>query len=115
MKMTNREMWESIQTLLSVEEKGKLGYACSRNLRKLMGECREYMEISDDLLRTHGTDQGGGRFTLSPEAAEKVSSELSQYDSIEHEVDVMTVSEDIFCNGNLTSKQMYVLSWMAEE
>ena len=115
MKMTNREMWESIQTLLAVEEKGRLGYACSRNLRKLMGECKEYMEVRDDLLRTYGEDKGGGRFSLSPEASEKIAKELSQYDDIEHEVDVMKVSEAVFCAGDLTSKQMYVLAWMAEE
>ena len=115
MKMTNKEMWEGIQVLLNVEEKGKLGYACSRNLRKLMGECREYMEIRDKLLREKGEDQGGGQFKLSPEAAVAVTTELSQYENIEHEVDVMTVSEDVFCSGNLNSKQMYNLAWMVEE
>ena len=115
MKMSNKEMWESIQTLMGVEEKGKLGYACSRNLRKLMDACREYMEIRDRLLMENGEDQGGGKFRLSPEAAQKMSQELSQYEDIEHDVSIMTVTEEVFCGGSLTSKQMYALSWMVEE
>ncbi len=50
MKMTNATMWESIQTLMGTQETGKLGYACARNLRKLMSECKEYMEVRDRLM-----------------------------------------------------------------
>ena len=33
MIMNNKTIWEGIQTLGSVAETGKLGYACARNMR----------------------------------------------------------------------------------
>ena len=51
MKMTNAQMWEGIQALSCVKETGKLGYACARNLRRLMDACKEYMEVRDRLMK----------------------------------------------------------------
>ena len=115
MKMTNGEMWDSIQTLSAVKETGKLGYACARNLRKLMGEAREFMDTRDRLLAEYGEDQGNGKFVIPPEKVAAFTADLSEYSAIEHEVGVMTVSEDVFCSGGLTTKEMYALGWMVKE
>ena len=58
---------ESIQVLTKVQEKGKLGYACARNLRKLMDAAKEYMEIRDQLLAEFGEDQGNGKYGFEPD------------------------------------------------
>ena len=117
MKMTNAKMWESIQTLSAVDETGKLGYACARNLRKLMDACKEYMEVRDRLMMQYGTPdpEGNGKYTFDQEKAKEFSDALREYAVIEHEVDIFQVSEDVFCSGNLTTKEMYALDWMVKE
>lgn len=115
MKFTNSVMFESIQTLSAVKETGKLGYACARNLRRLLDACREYMEVRDRLLKQYGIDQGGGQYTFEPEGARGFAAELQEYAAIEHEVDVMQVTEDVFCSGGLTTKEMFALAWMVKE
>ena len=113
MKLTNGNMWESIQILTKVNETGKLGYACARNLRKLIDANKEYMEIRDKLLAKYGKPEGQGRYSFEPEQAQKFMEELQEYSNIEHDVDVFQVDEDIFYSGNLTTKEMYILAWMA--
>lgn len=115
MNLTNASMWESIQVLTRTQETGRLGYACARNLRKLMTECREYMEVRDKLLQKYGTPDGTGRFTFEKDKAASFSKELTEFASISHDVDVMQVDEKTFYSGNLTSKDMFILSWMVEE
>lgn len=115
MKLSNSVMFESIQTLTTVKETGKLGYACARNLRRLLDACREYMEERDRLLKEYGTDQGGGQYTFEPANARDFSCKLQEFAVIEHEVDVMQVDEEVFCSGNLTTKEMFTLSWMVKE
>ena len=115
MKMTNAQMWESIQTLSCVKETGKLGYACARNLRRLMDACKEYMEMRDKLMIEYGKSEGDGKFTFEPEKAQIFTEALSDYAVIEHDVDVFQVSEDVFCGGALTTKEMYALDWMVKE
>lgn len=113
--MTNAQMWESIQVLSCVKETGKLGYACARNLRKLVDACKEYLNIRDQLLMKYGSSEGGGKFTLEPENVQAFTEALSQYSAIEHDVDLFQVSEDTFCGGTLTTKEMYTLDWMVKE
>lgn len=115
MKLTNSVMWESIQVLSKTNETGKLGYACARNLRKLMGECREYMEVRDKLLQQYGTPDGTGRYSFEPEKAKEFSKALTEFASISHDVDVMQVDEETFCSGGLTTKDMFTLEWMVKE
>lgn len=115
MKMTNAQMWEGIQALSGVDETGRLGYACARNLRRLLDACREYMEIRDKLMMEYGEDGGGGKFTFEPENARAFSDAIQEYAAIEHDVDIFQVSEDVFCGGTLTTKEMYALDWMVKE
>ena len=114
MKMTNAKMWEGIQTLSTVDETGKLGYACARNLRKLMDACKEYMEVRDSLMMQYGTDEGNGKYTFDQEKAKEFTNAIQEYAVIEHDVDIFQVSEDVFCSGNLTTKEMYALDWMVK-
>lgn len=115
MKLTNSEMWDAVQVLSGTKETGKLGYACARNLRKLLNESREYMEKRDELLKAYGEDQGEGKYTILPEKVAAFTAELNEYGQIEHEVDVMQVSEDVFCSGTLTTKEMFTLGFMCRE
>jgi hypothetical protein len=115
MKMSNEQMWEGIQALSCVKETGKLGYACARNLRRLMDACKEYIEVRDRLMMEYGKDEGGGKFTFEPDKAKAFSEAIREYSIIEHEVDVFQVSEDVFCGGGLTTREMYTLDWMVKE
>lgn len=115
MNLTNVEMWESIQVLTNTKETGKLGYACARNLRKLLDGCHEYMQIRDKLLAEYGTTSGNGQYTFEPDKAKAFSKELSEYAAISHDVDVMQVDEETFYSGSLTTKDMFTLHWMVKE
>lgn len=115
MELTNAVMWESIQVLKDCQEKGKLGYACARNLRKLMEECREYMHIRDRLLDKYGTNDGMGHYTFEGDRAKAFAQELMDYATISHDVDVMLLDEETFYSGSLTAKEMFTLGWMVKE
>lgn len=115
MKLSNAVMFESIQALTAVKEQGKLGYACARNLRKLLDACKEYMEVRDQLMVEYGTPQGDGRFTFEQNKAQAFAEAIREYATIEHEVDVFQVDEETFCSGTLTTKEMYALDWMVKE
>ena len=115
MKLTNAEMWDAVQVLSQTKEMGKLGYACARNLRKLLAESKEYMQTRDELLTKYGEDQGNGKYNILPEKMADFTAEMNAYGQIEHDVDIMTVSEEIFCSGTLTTKDMFALGFMCEE
>jgi hypothetical protein len=108
-------MFESLQILSQADEKGVLGFAIARNRRKIAAELPEYLAKRDELLAEYGTDAGAGKFTMTPEAAQKFSEALRPFAEITTEVDVHTVTPEAFCSGTLTSSQMYVLDWMVEE
>ena len=118
MILTNEQMHNSIQVLSRArDEKGLLGYALAVNLRKL-STCPELVEFShkrDELLAQHGTDKGGGKFDLGPVEAAAFYADLEPFAGIEADVAVMQVAPEVFYGGNLTSSQMYALSWMAKE
>lgn len=116
MKLTNAQMFESVDALSRAkEEKGLLGYAIAVNLRRLSTELIEYNRTRDALLAEHGEDAGGGRYSLKAEAAAAFYEALRPYEGIETDVAVMQVPLDVFCGGGLTSGQMYVLGWMVKE
>lgn len=115
-KMTNNEAFESLTALAKVTEKGKLGYAIAKNRRKLKDELKEYNEKRDELLKEYGRPgKKPGIFEFTEENARKFQNAIAEYDSIECEVNIMTVPEDVFISGTLTSQQMYDLDWMVEE
>lgn len=115
MKLTNAQMFDSLQILSQAEETGVLGFAIAQNRRKLAEEVKEYADKRDELLAKHGTDQGDGKYTLTAEAVAAFSADLRPYAELTADVSVRQVSEEVFCSGSLTSSQMLVLEWMVKE
>lgn len=114
MKMTYAQMFDSIQVLNQVEEKGVLGFAIARNRRILSTELREYAQKRDELLTEYGTDEGNGRFTIPVEKVPAFSEALRPYAEMTTDVAVTQVDAETFCGGDLTSSQMFVLEWMVK-
>lgn len=116
MKLTNAKMLESIPVLTSAkDEKGLLGYAVAVNLRKLGDEVQEYAKKRDELLKEYGTDVGDGKYDFTAESAVAFREALQPYADMETDVAVMQIAPEVFYGGNLTSAQMYVLSWMVKD
>lgn len=115
MVLNNEKMLESVVVLSQAEEKGMLGYAIARNRQKLIPEIQEYSKKRDELLKEYGTDIGNGQFQLMPENAARFYEALQPYSELTADVPVMQVDPEVFCGGNLTSQQMYILSWMVTE
>ena len=115
MILNNKQMFDSLMILSQAEEKGMLGYAIARNRQKLMSEVQEYTKKRDELLKEHGTDVGNGQFQLQPDQAERFFEALKPYDELEVDVQVMQVTPEVFCSGNLTSQMMFTLDWMVKE
>ena len=115
MKMTNKQMYDSVVVMAQAKEKGKLGYAIARNRRKLESEVVEYSQKRDEIIKKYGKQiEGTNRFELQTDALTKINGELAEYNDITCEVDVMQVSLDELCSGNLDCEQMYVLDWMVK-
>ena len=114
MKMTNDQMLNSLAILSNLEETGMLGFAIARNRKKLAEECKEYAEKRDELLKKYGTDVGNGQYQLTNDVVADFVEELRPYGELEVDVAVMTVSQEVFCSGSLTSSQMFALDWMVE-
>lgn len=116
MKMTNAQIYDAVQVLASAaDERGLLGYAIAVNLRRLSTEVREFAAKRDELLQAYGTDAGDGKYTMIREAAAAFYEELHPFAEVETDVQVMQVDPAVFYGGNLTSGQMYALSWMVKE
>ena len=115
MKFTNEQMLNSLVILAKLEEKGMLGFAIAKNRKKLAEECKEYSEKRDELLKEFGEDIGNGQYQLAPDKVADFLAALKPYSELEVDVAVMTVSQDVFCSGSLTSSQMFALDWMVKE
>lgn len=118
MILTNAQMFDSIPVLAQAkDEKGLLGYAVAVNLRKLSAEVAVYSQKRDELLAEHGTPdpETPGKFNLTAAGANAFYAALQPLAQIETEVAVMQVTPEVFYGGNLTSGQMFALSWMVKE
>lgn len=114
MKMTNSEAYASLGILQKLKERGILGFAIAKNMRKLADELQEYDSKRNECIRKYGTQLEGDRYQFSTGAAEKYYAEMEPYDRIAFEFEPTTISEEVFCSGSLTSDQMYALMWMVE-
>ncbi len=115
MKMTNKQMAESLEVLSSVKESGKLGYAIAKNRRKIEHEVVEYAKVKQSAIEKYGDfNEASGTYNIVGDNYKKYMAELAQYNDIETEVDVMKVSLEEFLAGNLDSNQMYALDWMVD-
>lgn len=116
MILTNAKMFESIPVLAQAkDETGLLGYAIAVNLRKLSTETVEFAQKRAELLAFYGTDKGAGQYELDKEQQAAFYEALAPFAQIETDVAVLQVSPEVFYGGNLTSGQMYALSWMVKE
>ena len=119
---TNKEMAQMLESLYGViDQKGMLGYAAARNLRSIRNAAREYLDIRDDLMQKYGEnelDESGektARYLVRTNTAlgRKYLEEISRYDEIEHEVEIMKIKpEDAI--DQLTGRQMLAIEWMIE-
>ncbi|MCC8066902.1 MAG: hypothetical protein LIO94_07350 [Clostridiales bacterium] len=118
-KMNNEEITQSVDLLGTLKEKGRLGYAIMRNLRKMNEASTEYRNIKNDAIQKYGEKKqmpNGTEYTTVPkEKFPEFLEEIKDIATIEEEIDVFTVTEDEFCSGNLTSDQMNTLYWMVAE
>ena len=115
MRMTNAEGANCLSIMMNIQEKGKLGFTIAKNMRKLNEEMKEYFAKRDDLIRKYGQHQDGDQYRIPPESVQAFIDELKEYDDIAFDFDPQTISENDFCNGSLTSDQMYALYWMVSE
>jgi len=115
MKMTNVEGAQCLSVMMSIQEKGKLGFAIAKNMRKLNDELREYFAKRDELIMQYGEKRDGDRYWVPPEKAQEFIDALSVYDEIEFDFEPQKINEEEFCSGSLTSDQMYALYWMINE
>ena len=115
MRMTNAEGAECLSIMMNISEKGKLGFAIAKNMRKLNDELREYFAKRDELIMKYGKKQDDNKYFIPTESVQKFLDDMKEYDEIKFEFDPQTISEEDFCAGNLTSDQMYALYWMIAE
>ncbi len=117
--MTNEELSTNVNVLSAAQETGVLGLALAKNLRKLKTEGKEYLDVKDAAVKKYGeklTLKDGRTFFFIPDdKKEECEAEYADLMDVTCEVDIATVSEDVFCSGNLTSAQMEVLLWMMED
>ena len=115
MILTNEKMFESVAVLSRAEETGMLGDAIARNRKKLTDEVLDYAKKRDELIAEFGEYIGNGQFRLLPENAARFYEALRPYSELTADVAVMQVAPEVFYSGNLTSAQMFTLSWMVNE
>ena len=119
MKLTNSVMDEYLCSLKNISEKvsGKFAYAVARNMRKLSGELTEYVTIKNKTIQKYGeTDEtGNSRIMVGTEAFDKYVSEMNEYANIEHEVELMMVSQDDLLSSKLNANEMLSVDFMIQE
>ena len=119
MKLTNVTMNTYLNSLNKVSNKvnGKLAYYIARNIRKIHNELIEFENIRNDYIRKYGTVNENGDYFISVNSNEYENflNFISEYASIEHEVDITTVSEKDFFNSNLNANEILELDFMIKE
>ena len=119
MKLKNIEMSNYLIALNNVSEKvtGMLAYAVARNIRKISNEVAEYEQLKNDAIVKYGVlgEDGISRIQIGTEEYEKCMDELSQYSSIEHDVDIFTVNSSALQDSSLNAKDIMSIDFMLEE
>ena len=119
MELKNYEMFNHLLNLQKVSSKvtGKLGYAVSRNIRKIQQEVIEFEKIRNELVVKFGEKQENGDFVISKDSdgyTEFVNT-IQEYGTISHNVEIFTVLPDEVCESNLTAEEMLLLDFMINE
>lgn len=99
------------------ENTGVVGFALAKNYRLLNQELTEYYSFKQSLFQKYGKENEGV-LVIEKETKEYVEylKEISEYDNIEIDVDLMKVKEDDFKNSKLTGEEMIILmDYMLEQ
>lgn len=119
MKLSNKKMDECFNALNDISEKttGRLGYAIARNLRKLSEELVEYQSLKDRAIVKYGNEDSEGRVSIQvgSEAFDNYINEMKEYMSIEHDVQIFTVSEEEVLKSDLNAKEMLAIDFMIQD
>ncbi len=121
MKIRNDDMVSMSEACeRNLDDCGILGYACARNLRILTMASLEYSNIRDKLVRHYGSpdyDENGNEtgYTITPQSEnwDALVKELSEFASIEHEVDLYKVDAEKLV-GAASGRTLIELSWMLD-
>ena len=114
MKFTNSKALAALNTLGRLQESSKLGYVIAKNRRKISNEIQEYIQIHDDITRQFGEVNDRGELVIPFEKWDDYCKALDEYD-MECDIDVITVDEELFTSGHLTSQDMFALDWMVQD
>lgn len=115
--MTNEQAFSNMILLSGLNETGKLGYAIAKNRRKLSEELSEYMGIRDSLVKKYGEEDKANpsNYKFTNETAKQLQDELSEYDTLSCDVDIMKVAPCDVYDSSLTSQQLFGLDWMIDD
>ena len=119
MKLTNIEMSNYLNSLQQVSNKGKgkLGYAVARNIRKISDELIEFENIRLEHIRKYGTDNGNGECVIKKDTSEynQFLTDMQEYATISHDVDIYTVDAEIVMESDLTADEINMIYFMIKE
>ena len=113
--MTNARAYQCLNLMAGLKETGKLGFAIAKNRRKLESELREYIIKRDGLVRKYGTQKENDNYFIPQEKLSDFLKELTEFDTMEFDIEIQQVDEDTFCGGHLNSNDMFLLDWMIRE
>ena len=108
--MTNGEAFQILTVLASANETGRLGYAIAKQRRLIEAELKEFIDIRNKAISDHMDGD-----TMTEDGAAAANAEIAEYIDLPCEFRVVTVPEDVFVGGTLTSDQMYILDFMVED
>lgn len=103
------------------DDRGLLGFACARNMRKLFDACLEYIKIRDAALSELGevvTDADdrvvGYRIGPDSEGWGRFRARMEPFDGLECDVEIMTVpAAEVI--GKVSGRESLTIDWMIEE
>ena len=119
MKLTNIEMSNYLNSLQQVSNKvkGKLGYAVARNIRKISDELIEFENLRLEHIRKYGTVNENGECVIKKdtEEYEKFLTDMQEYVTIAHDVDIHMVDAEEIFKSDLTADEITTIDFMINE
>lgn len=119
MKLTNVEMSNHLSSLnhISSKVKGKLGYAVSRNIRKMSNELIEFENLRLEHIRKYGTDNGNGECVIKKDTTEynQFITDMQEYATIAHDVDIYMIDAEEIFKSDLTADEITTIDFMINE
>ena len=116
MKLSNGTMNLYLKSLSAVSNKvkGKLGYCVARNMRKLSSELVEFENTKNKYIFEHGVEDENGTFSIDTRTSQYKDflAYMKDFIEIEHEVDIIKVSEEEIYDSDLTADEILSLDFM---